>query len=172
MAYNLEEEQKMLLDEHLIPVIYEGVRWVKERMGPSKKVLKLRISDLEDRIRDLSSGKQATQQSIEQIMRIILEMLSAERSYIINADTIIQVKENNGQVNIEQKNIQLTEDGAFDKTNVYTNCSESDIVRRAEKIGITLEITDHSPVALERILIDLEERETKLKKYKERGFDD
>ena len=37
----------MELVEIWVPVILEGVRWVKEILGPSKKELKVKITDLE-----------------------------------------------------------------------------------------------------------------------------
>ena len=92
----------MVETKQLIPIISEGVKWVKEKMSPSKKDLKLRIIDLEAEVRMLSYGNQTFIQNFGQIMAAILAQLKNEGSYSITADTIIQIGENNGCLLIEQ----------------------------------------------------------------------
>lgn len=90
------------MDEMYVPIIAEGVKWVKENLGPSKKTLKIKIADLEEQVKILSYGNQALIESIGQIVPLILEHLKAEGHYTVNANTIIQINENQGQVTVAQ----------------------------------------------------------------------
>lgn len=106
----------MDFDEPWIPIVYEGIKWVKENMKPTKKELKLKISDLEEQLKILSYGNQVLMDNIDHIMSIILSKLKTEEHYIVNADTFIQVNENSGQAYI------TTNDkiGNTDKNNTYS----------------------------------------------------
>ena len=84
--------------ETMIPIVLEGVKWVQERLGPTKKDLKLKVSDLESQVRILSYGNKALIESMEQIIFAILEQLKSEGQYTINANNIVYVKENKGTV--------------------------------------------------------------------------
>lgn len=93
-----------MISEEWVPIIVEGVQWVKESFGPSKKQLKMRITDLEEQVRSLSSGNQALLQNSREIMSVILEKLLMDGGYRIKANTIIQ---NSG-------NFQMTQIAYFD----------------------------------------------------------
>lgn len=41
-------------EDIIIPVVLEGIKWVKDMLGPSKKELKVKITDLEDQVKILS----------------------------------------------------------------------------------------------------------------------
>lgn len=90
----------MELNEQWLPIIMECLKWVKAKMKPTKNELKLRISDLEEQVKSLSYGNQLINNNIELIMSIIIAQLKSEGQYTINADTIIHISGNNGQVNI------------------------------------------------------------------------
>lgn len=95
----------MELNEQWIPIIFESIQWVKEKMPPSKKELQLKISDLEEQVKILSYGNGMLIKNLEQIMTIIMSKLQEEH-YVINADTIINIEENSGQVLMQKNNIQ------------------------------------------------------------------
>lgn len=84
--------------EILVPVILEGVKWVKDKLGPSKKELKVRITDLESQVKALSYGNAVLLESVEQIILAIVEKLKSDGNYTINADTIIQIEDNHGTI--------------------------------------------------------------------------
>ena len=46
----------MAINEQWLPVIAEGVSWVKDKFGPSKKELEVRVSDLEKQLYILTAG--------------------------------------------------------------------------------------------------------------------
>lgn len=84
--------------EIIVPVILEGVKWVKDKLGPSKKELKVKIADLESQVKTLSYGNTLLLESMEQIVIAILERLKTDGSYTINADTIIHIEDNHGTI--------------------------------------------------------------------------
>lgn len=94
----------MDINEQWVPIIFEGIKWVKEKMKPTKKELKLKVSDLEEQVKILSYGNQVLINNIDKIVSIIISQLETEGHYIINADTIIQIKENSGQVYVSANN--------------------------------------------------------------------
>lgn len=84
--------------EIIVPVILEGVKWVKDKLGPSKKELKIMIADLESQVKTLSYGNTTLLESMEQIVIAILERLKTDGNYTINADTIIHIENNHGTI--------------------------------------------------------------------------
>lgn len=88
--------------DQMLPIVSEGIQWVKDQMKPSKKELGLRISELEEQVKDLSYGNQIFQENFNQIISTILMQLKSEGNYFINADTIIQIRNNSGEINILQ----------------------------------------------------------------------
>ena len=101
----------MAINEKWIPVILEGISWVKEMFGPSKKELKIHISDLEKQIQSVSAGNTFLLQNQELIMQAILNYLQTDSGYTINADTIVLVGENIGSIDIPKT--------TMDNTNYY-----------------------------------------------------
>lgn len=95
--------------EILVPVILEGVKWVKDKLGPSKKELKVRITDLESQVKALSYGNAVLLESVEQIILAIVEKLKSDGNYTINADTIIQIEDNHGTIITTNNTITGTE---------------------------------------------------------------
>lgn len=88
--------------DQIFPIVMEGIKWAKNQMKPSKKELGLRISELEEQVKNLSYGNQIIRENINQIVSVILWQLKSEGKYIINADTIIQISDNSGSINILQ----------------------------------------------------------------------
>ncbi len=86
----------------MLPIVSEGIKWVKNQMKPSKKELGLKISELEEQVKNLSYGNQIFQENVNQIVSTILWQLKSEGKYIINADAIIQISNNSGEINILQ----------------------------------------------------------------------
>ena len=98
----------MEFNEQWIPIIHESIQWVKDKMKPTKTDLKLKISDLEEQVKMLSYGNQVLTKNIGDILSIVLSKLEMEEKYIINADTIVQIKDNGGQIqmiNINEENV-------------------------------------------------------------------
>lgn len=95
----------MAISEKWIPIITEGVSWVKNNLGSSKRELKVKISDLEKQVQTLVSGNIALTNCLELIVQAILKQLEMDRNYSINADTIILVGENTGSINVTKSMI-------------------------------------------------------------------
>lgn len=74
-----------------LPIILEGVKWIKEKMKPTKQDLKLKISELEEEIKILSYGNQLLINNMELIILKIIDMLKLEKYNIINSGAIIQI---------------------------------------------------------------------------------
>ncbi len=51
-----------------LPIIAEGISWIKEKMGPSKKELILEMTDLKNQLQTLSYGNAAAIENMEQII--------------------------------------------------------------------------------------------------------
>lgn len=94
----------MEINEQWIPIITEAVKWVRDKTKPTKKELQLKISDLEEQVKILSYGNKLLSTNIEHIMSIIIAQLKSDEQYKINADTIIQIKGNSGEVHIMKEN--------------------------------------------------------------------
>ncbi len=104
-------------EDIIFPVVLEGIKWVKDMLGPSKKELKVKITDLEDQVKILSYGNAKLLESIEQIVFAILERLKNDGNYIIKADTFIQISDNHGTVIAANNTTNLLESswlGMFD----------------------------------------------------------
>lgn len=91
----------MAISEEWLPVIAEGVSWVKDKFGPSKKELEVRVSDLEKQVHILVAGNATLVNSLGLITQAILQQLKSD-DYTINADTIVFVGENSGYIDIPQ----------------------------------------------------------------------
>ncbi len=90
----------MAINEQWLPIISEGISWVKEKLGPSKKELKIQVSDLEKEVQALVSGNTVLVNNLGLIIQAILNQLRTESNYCINTDTIIFIGENTGSVNV------------------------------------------------------------------------
>lgn len=90
----------MAISEQWLPIIGEGISWVREGLGPSKKELKIQISDLEKQVQNLASGNVVLTNHLESIVQAILNQLKADSNYTINADAIILIGENTGNVDV------------------------------------------------------------------------
>ena len=90
----------MAINEQWLPIISEGISWVKEKLGPSKKELKIQVSDLEKQVQALVSGNTVLVNNLGLIIQAILNQLRTESNYCINADTIIFIGENTGPVDV------------------------------------------------------------------------
>lgn len=90
----------MAINEQWLPIISEGISWVKEKLGPSKKELKIQVSDLEKQVQALVSGNTILVNNLGLIIQAILNQLRTESNYCINADTIIFIGENTGSVDV------------------------------------------------------------------------
>ena len=92
----------MAINEQWLPIISEGISWVRELIGPSKKELKIQISDLEKQIETLTAGKTVLANNFGLITQAILKQLKTESSFTINSDTIVFIGENTGSVDISK----------------------------------------------------------------------
>lgn len=117
----------MEINEIWIPIIEEAVKWVKNKMKPTKRELQLKVSDLEEQVKILSYGNKSLSNNIENIMSIIIALLKSDDQYRINADTIIQVIENSGQVHIvkeDKTNNILSRDNKQYIGSIFDNMDE------------------------------------------------
>ena len=87
-----------MINAEWLPVISEGVKWVRDKMGPSKKELKLRISDLESQVSTLAYGNKELIDNMQIIITAILEKLKEDNKLEINADNIILIQDNSGEI--------------------------------------------------------------------------
>lgn len=92
----------MAINEQWLPIISEGISWVRELIGPSKKELKIQISDLEKQIETLTAGNTVLANNFGLITQAILKQLKTESSFTINSDTIVFIGENTGSVDISK----------------------------------------------------------------------
>lgn len=92
----------MAINEQWLPIISEGISWVREKIGPSKKELKIQVSDLEKQVQTLTSGNTVLANNLGLITQAILKQLKSESSFTINADTIVFIGENTGSVDISK----------------------------------------------------------------------
>ena len=93
----------MAINESWLPIIAEGVTWVKEQFGPSKNDLKIQISDLENQVRMLAAGNTALINSLGLITQAVLRQLQSNGYNTVNADTIVFVGENDGSITATSK---------------------------------------------------------------------
>lgn len=79
---------RLINSEQLMPIILEGIRWVRERGGPSKKDLELQMSELRKQVRFLlvTRGENLGYQNY--VIRQILERVQTSGDLVINANTI------------------------------------------------------------------------------------
>lgn len=92
----------MAINEQWLPIISEGISWVRELIGPSKKELKIQISDLEKQVETLTAGNTVLANNFGLITQAILKQLKTESSFTINSDTIVFIGENTGSVDISK----------------------------------------------------------------------
>lgn len=92
----------MAINEQWLPIISEGIKWVGNKfskLGPSKKELYMKVSDLEQQVRVLTAGNVALTSSLDLIIQAILNRLESSNDFTINAETICFVGENSGSIN-------------------------------------------------------------------------
>lgn len=92
----------MAISEYWLPIILEGISWVREGLGPSKKELKIQISDLDKQVQSLAHGNEVLTNNLGLIVQAILNQLKTYSNCTINADTIVFVSENTGNLNFEK----------------------------------------------------------------------
>lgn len=90
----------MAINEQWIPIIGECVSWIRETIGPSKKELKMQVSDLEKQVKNLLNGNTVLANNYSLITQAILKQLKTEKNFSVSADTIIFVGENNGVLDV------------------------------------------------------------------------
>lgn len=91
----------MEIDEAWIPIISQSLEWIRGKMGPSKKDLKIKIEELEEKVNLLSYGNEVLMHNTMQIMEVIISQLKGSGNYVINADTIMQInQDSNSKLNI------------------------------------------------------------------------
>ena len=88
----------MAINESWLPVISEALTWVREKTGPSKKELKIKVSDLEAQVKTLASGNAELLMNMTTIVQAILTQLATTEGCYINAETVILVGENKGSL--------------------------------------------------------------------------
>lgn len=131
----------MAINEQWIPVILEGVSWVKEKLGPSKKELKIQISDLQKQVQALSAGNTALVYNQGLIIEAVLNHLKSDNNYTINADTIVFIGENMGSVDVTKPIITdsyisgdvATKKVEFDVSKIFEGVDEEITLSRATK---------------------------------------
>lgn len=114
-----------MINESWIPLITEGVSWVREILGPSKKELKLRIEDLENQLQKLSAGNAQHSENLQLILMAILRELKDDRSYEIHANNIVYVGTNSGTVAVDKSEVLEISDSIVSNNQV----AEFDISR-------------------------------------------
>lgn len=60
----------------LSPIATEAVKWVKEKIGPSKKDIRIEISELKEKIKELSYGQHLTEVQLSSILNCVIESLN------------------------------------------------------------------------------------------------
>lgn len=95
----------MAISEEWLPVINEGLSWIKEMIGPSKKELKIQVADLEKQVQMLTFGNAVLANNLGLITQAILNQLPSIGNFTINADTIVFIGENSGRVDVTKQNI-------------------------------------------------------------------
>lgn len=90
----------MAINEKWIPIIGEGLSWIKDQLGPSKKQLSVEISDLKKEIEHLTTERKQSVDSVEYIMKAILTKLGGNSTYVVNANNITFIGTNTGTNNV------------------------------------------------------------------------
>ena len=114
-----------MINESWIPLITEGVSWVREILGPSKKELKLRIEDLEKQLQRLSAGNSQHSENLQLILMAILRELKDDRSFEIHANNIVYIGTNSGTVAVDESEVREISDSIVTNNQV----AEFDISR-------------------------------------------
>ena len=105
----------MAINAQWIPIISESLSWVNNKIGPSKKELRIKVSDLEQQVQLLTAGNAALTRNLNLIIQAILNQLQFSNSVIVNADTICLVGKNTGIISTE-KNFIVSEKNFNDAT--------------------------------------------------------
>ena len=123
-----------MINAEWLPVISEGVKWVRDKMGPSKKELKLRISDLESQVSTLAYGNKELIDNMQIIITEILENLKEDNKLEINADNIILIQDNSGKIcfsSITEKRNENHYSSIFD--NIDDEITRSRLLRPSDR---------------------------------------
>lgn len=135
----------MAINEQWLPIIGTGLSWIKDNLGPSKKELSMKISELEKQIEKLTASNALSTSQARLITQAILSQLRAENSFTINADTIVFVGTNNGTVKtanpvIKDSNVQgnivdqhQETEAKFDITKIFDGLDEEIAHARMQK---------------------------------------
>ena len=127
----------MGFNEQWVPVIAESVKWVKDKLGPSKKELQIKVTDLESQVKALSFGNATLSKSMEQIITEVLNQL-VNGGYRIVDNTIVFVKDNHGQINVRFNSEQNNETkirSIFD--DIDKEIAQSRLLRSSERGDIS-----------------------------------
>lgn len=111
----------MAISEGMLEVVAAGINWITEKMGSSKKEMRVKISDLESELARLSEGNKNISENIELLKKAIIAQLTENKGYTINVDidTITLTGVNNGIVQTEnRRNITKTNNIAVKDANV------------------------------------------------------
>ena len=125
----------MAINESWLPVISEALTWVREKTGPSKKELKIKVSDLEAQVKTLASGNAELLMNMNTIVQAILTQLATTEGCYINAETVILVGENKGSLgftrNAISRNIGNNQLANSESVSIFGNADEE--IERARR---------------------------------------
>ena len=116
----------MAISEGMLSVVAAGINWVTDKMGPSKKEMRLKISDLEQELVELSKGNATLANNTNLMINAIIARLKENAGYTINidVDTITLTGVNNGMFQTENKRTETI--------NNYPANEDSNIVKIEE----------------------------------------
>ncbi len=114
----------MAANEQWIPIISEVLSWIKAMHGPTKRELRIKVSELEQKVQLLTDGNVTLANNIELITSEILKQLKAENHCTINADAIIVIGENTG--NVDAKKLVMSNSAFSDKITSKTQLKASE----------------------------------------------
>ena len=133
-------EVKMAISEEWLPVILGTISWLKDRVGPSKKELKMQISDLEKELSSRVSENNIMVDNMNLLLNAILSHIRSDSMYTINAETIIYVDKNYGNLDASQVMIVDSEvaDTVISATPMISNKNSlNDFFVSDEEIALT-----------------------------------
>ena len=122
----------MANDKTLTPIILECISWVKGMMGPSKKDMMLRISDLTEKVQSLSSQNDFLYHNQAQIIQSVLEYIGTQHGYTVNVDSIVFVGGNVGTLEVMKPTVTgshiigdvATKQEGFDVSKIFEGADE------------------------------------------------
>ena len=129
----------MAISEQWIPIVSSAVSWVKDNFGPTKKELKVQVTDLEKQVQALAKGNAAIVNNMSLILQAVLSKIKSDNNYLVNAETIVYVGTNNGTLDIPKTSINsscISKDTIVQKQ-VVKNDFSKDFFVSDEEIALT-----------------------------------